>query len=208
VPTDRTKRPRRKAKQERSRETVDIILEASARVLAEHGYAAASTNRIAEHAGVSVGTLYEYFANKEELFEALIRRELGALVAAMRNLELDADAPVHESITRILLASMSAVRHGPELFRSLEQVPGASFRRQLAEARAVVIALVTELLQQHRSELRVTDPALAAFIVVSAAEGIGANARRDFFDEKLGREIATLLRLYLTGEDAGDALAR
>ena len=66
---------RRRAKQGRSQATVDAILEASARVLMRHEYAASTTNRIAEVAGVSVGTLYQYFRNKDEVFDALILRE-------------------------------------------------------------------------------------------------------------------------------------
>ncbi|TFG96409.1 MAG: TetR/AcrR family transcriptional regulator [Myxococcales bacterium] len=64
MPGSPSKRPRRKAKQERSRQTVRALLEAAARVLEVHGYAAATTNRIAESAGASVGTRYEHFPNK------------------------------------------------------------------------------------------------------------------------------------------------
>lgn len=196
------KRLRRKAKQQRARESVDILVEAAARVLAEQGYAAATTNRIAERAGLSIGTLYEYFANKEAVFEALIRRELDALVAAFRSQELDPEAPVDQAISQLLLAGVGALRFGPEFLRSLEQVPGAVFQRQLADARSAVIALVRQLLEQHRAELRVTDLDLAAFMVVSAAEGVGGNATGDLFDERLASEIATLLKLYLTGPEA------
>jgi AcrR family transcriptional regulator len=62
MPEKPSKRPRRKAKQERARKTVEALLEAAARVLRQRGYSAATTNRIADAAGVSVGTLYEYFA--------------------------------------------------------------------------------------------------------------------------------------------------
>ena len=87
-----SKRPRRKANQARSRRTVELLLEAAARVLIKRGYSLASTNRIAEAAGVSVGTLYEYFADKEAVFDALIQREIEALVAAIRYADLRADA--------------------------------------------------------------------------------------------------------------------
>ena len=55
--------------------TVDAILEAAARVLIDHGYAAANTNVIAARAGVSIGSLYEYFPGKEAIFAELRRRE-------------------------------------------------------------------------------------------------------------------------------------
>lgn len=59
--------PRRKPRQSRSRATVDAILQATAQVLVRDGYQKATTNRIAERAGVSVGTLYQYFPNKDAL---------------------------------------------------------------------------------------------------------------------------------------------
>jgi AcrR family transcriptional regulator len=199
MPTSRAGRPRRKAKQDRARETVAIVLEAAARVLLDQGYALATTNRIAKKAGVSVGTLYEYFANKEEVFDALIQRELESIVAAVGSRELNPDAPVDKKISQLVLASMGAMRFGPELFRSLEQVPNASFRRHLAQARQVVLESIKQLLEEHRAELRVTDLDLAAFMVVSAAEGVGANATSEFFGERLARELAVLLKVYLTG---------
>lgn len=196
----RPNRPRRKAKQGRARVTVDVVLEAAARVVLDRGYGSATTNRIAKTAGVSVGTLYEYFANKEEVFDALIRRELDALVVAVRSQGVDPAAPVDEKLSRALLAAMAAMRYGPELFRSLEQVPGATFRRQLADARKVVIASVRGILEQHRAELRVDDLDLAAFMVVSAVEGVGGNATHDQFDERLAAELAELVKAYLMRE--------
>jgi AcrR family transcriptional regulator len=193
------KRPRRKAKQDRAQKTIDTILEAAARVLARHGYAAATTNRIAVVAGVSIGTVYEYFGKKEEVFEALIQRELDALVLAIRNVELPPDTPIDEKLRRVILAAMTAMRYGPELFRSLDQVPGATFRRRLFDARKLVIDFVKELLAQSRAELRVADLDLAAFLIVSAAEGVGGNATRETFDARMALELETMIRVYLTG---------
>jgi AcrR family transcriptional regulator len=57
--------PRKLASQERSRLTVDALLEATARILVKDSYDRASTNRIADAAGVSIGSLYQYFPSKE-----------------------------------------------------------------------------------------------------------------------------------------------
>lgn len=178
---------------------MDAILEAAARVLAEQGYAAATTNRVAEVAGVSIGTLYEYFRNREEVFDAVIRREVDGLVAIFRSESLDPELPVVEKLMQLISAGMTSMRHGPELFRSLEQVPGAIFRSHLAEGRARVIRFIEELLEEHRSELRVPDVGMAAFVTVSAVEGIAANASNERFDPSLAQEIESLLRAYLIG---------
>ena len=63
--------PRKSPRQLRSQHTVETILQATARILATHGYAGTNTNLIAETAGVSVGSLYQYFPNKNALIAAL-----------------------------------------------------------------------------------------------------------------------------------------
>ena len=195
-------RPRRKAQQERARQTVDTLLEAAARVLLDRGYASATTNRIAARAGVSIGTLYEYFANKEELFRALIGRELDAIVRAVESVPRQPNDPLDETLGRVIGAAMGAMHYGPELVRRLEQVPQASFRTQLASARARVVQLVRQILECHRDELQVADLELAAFLIVSAAEGIGSNATREQFGAPLAAELAALVRVYLTADRA------
>jgi len=201
VTQNHPKRPIRQAKQERARESVEALLESAARVLVREGYARATTDRIAQTAGVSIGTLYEYFANKDDLFDALIRRELAAVVEAVAGTDLPAKAPLAEKLQRLVLVAMGAMRHGPELIRSLEQVPRAAFRRRLADARTRVVAYVRGLLEAHRDELRITDLDRAAFVIVSAAEGVGSNATSKLFDERLGAEVAALLSLYATGRE-------
>ncbi len=73
---DKTSRyiPRKRPVQSRSRATYDAILDAAAQVLADQGYPASTTNKIADRAGVSIGSLYEYFPSKEAVFTALIEK--------------------------------------------------------------------------------------------------------------------------------------
>jgi AcrR family transcriptional regulator len=82
--------------QERSRQTVEALIEATARIVAELGWMQTTTNHIAERAGVSVGSLYQYFENREALFTALIEREIGVITARLDDqipFLLKADAP-------------------------------------------------------------------------------------------------------------------
>ena len=67
---------RRTPKQDRARDTIEVILHATAQILDQKGAAALNTNAIAERAGISVGTLYEYFPDKEAVLVALARRQL------------------------------------------------------------------------------------------------------------------------------------
>ncbi|HSL56805.1 MAG TPA: TetR/AcrR family transcriptional regulator [Acidimicrobiales bacterium] len=68
--------PRKRPRQQRSRETVARILDAAAEVFAEHGSTATTTHAVAERAGVSIGSLYQYLPNKEALLVALSERHL------------------------------------------------------------------------------------------------------------------------------------
>lgn len=93
--------PRKLPRQERSRATYEAMLEACARLLREQGYEALTTTGVAERAGVGIGTLYEFFPNKESIVAALIEQRIARLVAdaaarldaslAMPNLEEAAD---------------------------------------------------------------------------------------------------------------------
>src|SRR5512138_188963 len=97
-PARRTTRltPRKQPVQQRSRATVESILTAASQVFAEQGYAAGTTNRIAERAGVSIGTLYQYFPNKETLAVRLLERHveqgermIAGLIERARTMPLD-----------------------------------------------------------------------------------------------------------------------
>jgi len=76
-----SRKPRRKPKQDRSRVTRDAIFEAATQILERQGEVAFNTNRIAERAGVSVGTIYQYFPNKEAILVAMSRAEMETLAA-------------------------------------------------------------------------------------------------------------------------------
>jgi AcrR family transcriptional regulator len=71
-------KPRKLPRQARSRQSFEAVLEACARLLREQGYAATTTNQIAERAGVGIGTLYEFFPNKESIVAVLIERLFAA----------------------------------------------------------------------------------------------------------------------------------
>jgi AcrR family transcriptional regulator len=113
---------RRRAKQVRARETIAVIREAAAQVLLRHGYARATTNRIAELAGVSVGTIYQYFKDKDAVFDALIRGEIEDLKQRLVDAAPDPKVPLTEALRNLLSSIISARPEAPALYRALEQV--------------------------------------------------------------------------------------
>lgn len=193
------KPPRRRAKQERAQQTITVLLEAAAQVLQREGYAGGTTNRIAERAGVSVGTIYQYFASKDQIFDALIRREIDGLLRVLRGVDFGPDESLGEALRRVLQLLVRARPDAPLLYRSLEQVPKALFRRRVAEARGAVVDRVREFLASHRGEIRVPDLDVAAFVVVAAAEGVAINASPEFYRARGADELATMFERYLTG---------
>ena len=81
--------PRKSPSQERSRRTVNRILDAATRIFHEQGYTGATTNDIADEADVSVGSLYQYFPNKDALLVALTQRHIATTTTDLTNLLLD-----------------------------------------------------------------------------------------------------------------------
>jgi AcrR family transcriptional regulator len=78
-----TSSPRKSPSQERSRLTVERILDAAARIFHEQGYAGATTNDIADEAGLSIGSLYQYFPNKDALLAALTKRHITTTTSSL-----------------------------------------------------------------------------------------------------------------------------
>jgi AcrR family transcriptional regulator len=168
--------PRKNASQERSRATVDALVEATARILVKEGFERTSTNRIAEIAGVSVGSLYQYFPGKEALVAAVIDRHNEEIMGIVRaTLTELADMPIEKAVRRLVTVAIEAHRINPKLHRVLaEQIPRA--RKLDVEAfNREVHALVRAYLDSRRKEMRRIDLDVATFICVSAIEAVAHN---------------------------------
>src|SRR5438132_10881446 len=93
---------RRTPRQARAEETVTAILEGAAQILEAGGLAAFTTNAVAERAGVSIGTLYQYFADKNALIQALAERELQAALGRVRQALRGEIDPTPEGRVRVM----------------------------------------------------------------------------------------------------------
>lgn len=116
--------------QARSTETVAAILEASAHILERHGFEGFNTNAVARRAGVSVGSFYQYFANKDALLSALIQRE-----------------------TAPLLTAAVDVRDRPTFREALHAYIEASMRHQMGRPRLAMLIDFAELREAFRSQV-------------------------------------------------------
>jgi AcrR family transcriptional regulator len=103
---------RRIPRQARAEETVSAILEGAAQVLEAGGLAGFTTNAVAERAGVSIGTLYQYFSDKGALLHALAEREVRVtIVSVAKALRGESAAPLEERVRAVVRAIVNAF-HG------------------------------------------------------------------------------------------------
>jgi len=100
---------RREPKQQRSRQTVEAVLEAVPRVLRRHGAEAVTTNRVAEVAGVSIGSLYQYFPDKQAIFMALHDRHVDGVRHVIERTMTDCTSASLEEFTRELVERLANV---------------------------------------------------------------------------------------------------
>lgn len=100
---------RREPKQERSKHSVEAILEAVQRVVNRHGAKAITTNRIAEAAGVSIGSLYQYFPDKQAIFAALHDRHVDDVRRVMTRAMADCATASFKDFTRELVEGLADV---------------------------------------------------------------------------------------------------
>ena len=113
--------PRKRPRQARSVATFEAILEAAARILESLGFAGFNTNAVAELAGVSIGSLYQYFPSKESLIVELIRRERAKLSTHIVEVIQQSDATdLKEKLKFIIQAAVQYQLSRPQLARTLE----------------------------------------------------------------------------------------
>lgn len=166
--------PRKMPRQARSRALVEAILEATARVLSERGYAGTSTNLVAERAGVSIGSVYQYFPNKDSLITALHERHAAQLHAVMTS-ALDIPQPVtlRERLTAIVSAWLAAHRVEPELHRVLEkEFPFYDVPSEDSPADQAIFQQLRQILAQHRDEILPADLDIATWALLQTMEAL------------------------------------
>ena len=133
-------KPRKAPRQERSKQTVDAILEGCARLLREGDYGAVTTNHIAERAGVSIGSVYEFFPNKEAIVAALVERRLAGLVDEVREgVEIALEVGDRGGAELLIRRIVDAVSSDRELYRVL--LRQAPFVQRLAVTRQATAQL-------------------------------------------------------------------
>ncbi|MGO8998033.1 MAG: TetR/AcrR family transcriptional regulator [Polyangiaceae bacterium] len=153
---------------------VETILEAAARVFVRSGYPRATTNRIAEAAGISVGSLYQYFPSKDAIAVELLRRYRETLLGLVHRHLQGVEETTLESVVRALIgAVLRAEGIDPALHRVLiEQVLRTSARAEIVGFEEKAERLLAEAIRASGGRLFERDPDTTAFVIVRAVLGI------------------------------------
>ena len=194
--------PRKSPVQARSAASVDAILEATVQVLLHVGKERLTTTRVALRAGVSVGTLYQYFPNKSALLKAALKRHLDEVTDALELVYHEQRGNSVEQmatalISAFLQAKMRDAKTSVALYAVSSDVDGAKIVQQKAirSNKAIVEMLKTA------SEPLTVDPQLVASMLQGAMVGVSRRMLESGAPEKqfetLRQELVFLACAYL-----------
>jgi AcrR family transcriptional regulator len=196
--------PRKRPVQARSRATVRALIEATAQVLVTRGYERSTTDAVAERAGVSIGTLYQYFPNKESLVAALIREHVADILTTVRTaLASHAEASPEAGLQALIHAGIEAHRIDPALHRVLsEQVPREAYPDEALDIAGDLQSMIERFLRDRAPHLPQQRLRMIAFVIESTVEALTHRAVVEAPDwlcsGSLEGEALGLLRPYLT----------
>ena len=193
--------PRKRPSQARSAATVAAMLEAAARIIEARGWAALTTNHVAELSGASIGSLYQYFPSKEALLAELVRRERAMLLHDVAQaMALEGELPF--AIEQGVLAGLAHQFRRPALALALESAPSSpSLQREDEALRQALAGQLAGRLARHA----VADPDMAAADVIALCRGIidAAALRGETDMASLARRLGRAVHGYL--DTAGSA---
>ncbi len=184
-----------------------LIKEAAVKIMAELGYHASTTDRIAEEAGVAVGTIYNYFANKEEILEEIFREELFLRRAIYAEIAAS-DKPIFSKLQMLLEAHFNEIARNLEVGIILvreQQLPGKSDVGAISEFLQGVPGCIKELLDsaQAQGQIKECDTEIAAAALFGAVQGV---VRRAVFCQDKARRAEILknaalelIKMFKTG---------
>ena len=179
-------------------------MQAAAQVFERYGYAAGTTNRIAARAGVSIGTLYQYFPNKDAILVALVRAHVAEGIAALQPhlRSLREGARVEDVLPGIVQAMVSLHSTAPTLHRVLfeeTQLP-RSLRAELETLEDQLVELTASALAADTGS-RAGDPHLRARVVIAAIEALThrlvLRPPQGVSMAQLASEITRLVHVYM-----------
>ncbi len=194
--------PRKSPVQARSAASVDAILEATIQVLLSAGKERLTTTRVAARAGVSVGTLYQYFPNKSALLQAALKRHLDEVIEAVERVCREQKGQTLQRMATVLIttflnAKMRDAKTSVALYSVSSDVDGVKMARQMGVRSNKAIV---EMLKTSRDALT-KDPQAVAAVLQGAMGGVSRRLLESVTPEKefelLREELIAMACAYL-----------
>lgn len=202
--------PRKSPIQARSSATVEAVLEATIQVLLKDGKERLTTTRVAERAGVSVGTLYQYFPNKSALLQATLRRHMEEIAETIERVcDEQRGKPIAEMVTNLINAFFAAKMRDPRVSAALyavsSDVDGWRIAQQMnRRAHKMVVALL-----ETAPESLTREPELIASMLQSMMNGVSRKLLESPVPEKnfptMRQELLFLAEVYVQACSASAA---
>ncbi|UZD92413.1 TetR/AcrR family transcriptional regulator [Cognatishimia activa] len=168
--------PRKEPKQARSKATFEAILEASARILETGGLENFNTNRVAEVAGVSIGTLYQYFPSKQAILTEIIRQKRSLLLSDLRSATaMQAEERFEITLDKLLWAAIRHQLRWPKLAQTLEYAEAfLPLETETSELNRDILNVVSDFLihTQHPNPEQTAQDLIAALRGMIDAAGL------------------------------------
>jgi AcrR family transcriptional regulator len=201
--------PRKLGLQARAQDTIDTILEATTQLLKEKGVKTISTNKIVEKAGVSIGTLYQYFPSKESVLSFLLEKQFNKtaddFLSHLNELDFK-NTTLKEGIETILKTLFTHFEiKGPvfkELIYSVISLESLKFTLKNDER---VSKAIIEKMKFYEKEIKVQDLNKSIFIILYCLKGIHFGnlfSNVNYSQEEMAREMTNLIYSYLTYESS------
>jgi AcrR family transcriptional regulator len=181
-----------------------VLLDATEMVLGQHGFARTTTNRIAERAGVSIGTLYRYFPSAEALVEAVVHRMWARELELFEARAAEVDAQPLSLIVRALVDALVGQMSRQRVlymrwYGEASHLGRLDLGLKMTER---AVDLVEGWLRTHQREVRTDNTRFAADLAVKTTMAVVRTAARDYPEQtasgELARELAEMITRYLT----------
>ena len=168
--------PRKLPSQERSKDTVEAILTAAAHIFSDLGYAATTTNKIALRAGVSIGSLYQYFPNKDAIIVSLTERMFREGLEMTESIVKDAEksqAAFRQKLRSFIEGMVALHMKNPKLHKILtDHAPNLHVLSDTAWHYEKEFSKMFTAMVEKEPGLRVTDLSLSATFVMLLTDAI------------------------------------
>ncbi len=197
-----TLRPRKAPHQARARATIEVLHAAAIQVLTLEGLVRCTTTRVAERAGVSVGSLYQYYPNRDALLAAVLETHLGRHAEAMEQAcSRHHGAPVSEMARAIATTFLEVKLRDPDASKALYAIAGERGGAELVKQINTRMVMSIGAMLASASDVTFADPAVTAAVALSCLVG---NVRGVFegyapfgFEPVLEEQLIMLLTVYL-----------